>query len=195
MRKFTMKRRGKFDIKLAEGNECGLPGLWDFRYEWVVISTKLDERAFVVDHHHVHHAIEQWAAAGQYRGSCERLAVALGEIVIEHLHPAVKKSDPFIRVELFGSDVASIAVEGKIKDFRSFKPKFEKVDPPARYFGQRESGRPFGSKDRGGLYYFKVVGERITFIHADGREDSGVDGWTAASIEKYFKEVKNPKFR
>jgi len=118
---FTVTREGEVKLRLLEGNQCGLSGDHTFRYEWSYASVDLDERNFVVDHHEVAKALLKWSKTHDFRGSCEQVVVAIGNIVLDHVH--VNPPSGRLTVKLSGSVAANIKVEGEDRVFRDFSPK------------------------------------------------------------------------
>lgn len=124
--KFTVTRAGEVKLTLMEGNQCGLSGDHAFSYEWQYTSEALDTRNFVVDHHEVATALAKWAKKHQMRGSCEQAAVAIGNIVLDHVragHSQLIDDDASLIVKLSGSVAANIKAEGGLRTFRKFSPK------------------------------------------------------------------------
>src|SRR5262245_2728564 len=104
---FRVQREGEFVLKLAQGNECGLDGEHRFRYQFEFDGNELDARGFIVDHHEVAEHIADWAAAGRYRGACEQVAVAIGNIVLSCCKQPALTSHR-LTVRLYGSAHANI---------------------------------------------------------------------------------------
>lgn len=123
--KFTIRREGEFELALAEGNKCGISGTHKFGYEFWFSGDELDKRLFLVDHHEVDEAIQKWATAARYKGSCEQVVVAIGEIVLDHVQHDLTKAMSWLTVKLRGSFAANVQVEGRPDEFRKFPTKLE----------------------------------------------------------------------
>lgn len=123
--KFTVRREGKFELALASGNKCGISGTHEFGYEFWFAGDSLDDRQFLVDHHEVDEAIQVWAKAAKYKGSCEQVVVAIGNIVLDYVKHDLTNRFPYLIVKLRGSFTANVQVEGRMEEFRSFSPKLE----------------------------------------------------------------------
>lgn len=152
--KYLMRREGKFDIRLAQGNQCGMAGDLDFRYEFFFEASTLDNRSFLIDHHSVDNAIQSFSRAGVYRGSCEQLAVSLGVVIASRLRQDV--TDGILTVKLSGSTVAGITVIGgvrtaKFNEFLDTEPRFKLVEGEDLYPGAVDVriGEPFVELKKG----------------------------------------------
>lgn len=111
--KFTIDKQGKFTIRLAKGNLCGLSdgtAKLTLSYRFLVHGWELslDSRVFLIDHHAADAAIQKWSKSGYWRGSCEQLARAIAE-TIQSVRDDMLLS---FTVTLTGTSGASITYQG-----------------------------------------------------------------------------------
>lgn len=131
--KYSIEKSGKVTISPAKGNLCGLSkGKLTLSYTFTVTSYELDDRQFVICHFTAADAIEEWAKAGKYAGSCEQVAGTLAEIVWGKARQPVD-----VTMKLTGNSGASITValtNSELIDWNNY-PRFVRK-------GEKDAGTP-----------------------------------------------------
>lgn len=114
--RYTVHKTGTFAIKFGEGGKCGM-GKRKFAFNFSVTAEKVDSRGFVLDHFEVEDQLAVEFNGKVYNGSCEELAVTVGQIINRYVKGARITE---IVVRLTGADSksgASVEVSGATIDF------------------------------------------------------------------------------
>lgn len=104
---YRINKTGTFPIKFSSTSRCGM-GKRVFAFSFSVTTPDVDARGFVVDHFEVEDHLQTVFRdkTYTYSGSCEQLAVTVGQIISMFIDPALRRR-AVIEVTLQGADKQS----------------------------------------------------------------------------------------